>query len=97
MPNYANPSLSHIAQIFGKKVQQEPSNASNMVIEGIDDKPAANPNLPIAAPAPELHSPHPMGPQYLLNHDNDFDPNVYTPQNMIDKGILRGLDPVKKT
>lgn len=37
-----------------------------------------------------------LAPEYLLGHENHFDPNVHTPEEMIQKGILRGMDPVKK-
>lgn len=39
-----------------------------------------------------------LTPQYLLNHENHFDPNVFTPEQMIDAGKLKGdLDPVRAT
>ena len=31
-----------------------------------------------------------LTPGYLLNHENHFDPNTYTPEQMIEKGVLRG-------
>ena len=35
-------------------------------------------------------------PKYLLGHENHFDPNVHTPEDMIQKGVLKGTpDPVK--
>jgi hypothetical protein len=37
-------------------------------------------------------------PDFLLHHENHFDPNTYTPEGMIQKGILKGpLDPEKQT
>ncbi len=33
---------------------------------------------------------HTLTPKYLLGHENRFDPNVFTPEQMIQKGILRG-------
>ena len=37
-----------------------------------------------------------LDPRYLLGHENHFDPNVYTPEQMIQKGALRGpIDPIK--
>lgn len=38
-----------------------------------------------------------IDPRYLLQHENHFDPNTYTPEGLIEKGIHRGLDPVKTT
>jgi hypothetical protein len=39
-----------------------------------------------------------LTPQYLLNHENHFDPNVFTPEQMIKGGVLKGdLDPVRGT
>jgi hypothetical protein len=37
-----------------------------------------------------------LTPNYLLGHENHFDPNVHTPEDMIQKGVLRGMDPIKK-
>lgn len=35
-------------------------------------------------------------PDFLLHHENHFDPNSYTPEQMIDKGVLKGKpDPVQ--
>jgi len=31
-----------------------------------------------------------LTPSYLLNHQNHFDPNVRTPEEMIQRGVLRG-------
>ena len=37
-------------------------------------------------------------PKYLLGHENHFDPNVHTPESLIEKGVLKGTpDPVKQT
>lgn len=36
-----------------------------------------------------------LTPQYLLGHENHFDPNVVTPENLIQGGILEGRQPVK--
>jgi len=38
-----------------------------------------------------------LTPRYLLSHENRFDPNVYTPEQLIDKGVLTGMKPVVKT
>jgi hypothetical protein len=39
-----------------------------------------------------------LDPKYLLNHENHFDPNVNTPDQMIQGGILKGpLDPLRGT
>ncbi len=36
-------------------------------------------------------------PKYLLNHENHFDPNVVTPEQMIQKSpVLSGNEEVKK-
>jgi hypothetical protein len=41
---------------------------------------------------------HPMGPAFLLNHPNDFDKNVITPEGLVQGGILRGKpDPIRTT
>jgi hypothetical protein len=40
------------------------------------------------APLPESDK-HTLTPNYLLSHQNHFDPNVYTPEDMIKKGILK--------
>ena len=38
-----------------------------------------------------------LTPKYLLGHENHADPNTYTPEQMIDKGVLKGRpDPVSK-
>ena len=35
-------------------------------------------------------------PDFLLHHENRFDPNVETPEQLMDKGALRGkIDPVE--
>lgn len=31
-----------------------------------------------------------LTPKYLLEHQNHFDPNVYTPGDMIDRGVSKG-------
>lgn len=31
-----------------------------------------------------------LSPEYLLGHQNHFDPNVYTPDDMIKRGVLQG-------
>jgi hypothetical protein len=37
-------------------------------------------------------------PHYLLKHENHFDPNVHTPESLIQKGVLQGNpDPVQTT
>jgi len=36
-------------------------------------------------------------PKYLLDHENRFDPNVYTPEQLIRKGVLTGMKPETKT
>ena len=39
-----------------------------------------------------------LTPKYLLKHENHFDPNVYTPEQMIKGGVLKGpIDPVRAT
>jgi hypothetical protein len=39
-----------------------------------------------------------LTPKYLLNHENHFDPNVFTPEQMIKGGVLKGQpDPVRGT
>jgi hypothetical protein len=38
-----------------------------------------------------------LTPKYLLGHENHFDPNVHTPEGLIQKGILTGMDPEKQT
>lgn len=39
-----------------------------------------------------------IDPQYLLGHENRFDPNVYTPEDLIRKGSLRGrLEDIQET
>lgn len=39
-----------------------------------------------------------LDPRYLLGHENHFDPNVHTPEELIEKGSLRGkLDAIKDT
>lgn len=39
-----------------------------------------------------------LTPKYLLKHENHFDPNVYTPEQMIQGGILKGhIDPIRGT
>lgn len=41
---------------------------------------------------------HTLTPKYLLKHENHFDPNVYTPEQMIQGGALKGpIDPVRGT
>jgi hypothetical protein len=48
-----------------------------------------------ALPASDKHT---INPAYLLGHENHFDGNVYTPESMIDKGVLKGKpDPLKQT
>lgn len=38
-----------------------------------------------------------LTPKYLLQHENHADPNVVTPEQLIDKGVLRGsLDSIQK-
>ena len=35
-------------------------------------------------------------PDFLLHHENHMDPNTVTPEQLMDKGILKGkLDPVE--
>jgi hypothetical protein len=36
-------------------------------------------------------------PNYLLGHENHFDPNVHTPEEMIKRGVLKGQDEMKQT
>jgi len=36
-------------------------------------------------------------PDFLLSHENHFDRNVVTPENLIQGGILEGKQPVKTT
>jgi hypothetical protein len=37
-----------------------------------------------------------LTPKYLLQHENHFDPNVLTPEQMIEKSpVLSGKEPVK--
>jgi predicted GNAT family acetyltransferase len=38
-----------------------------------------------------------LTPAYLLKHENHFDPNVVTPEQLIDKGVLTGMKPMVKT
>jgi len=56
------------------------------------------PQEQLFAPPTQSHSPD-ISPKFLLQHANDarFDPNIYTPENLIQRGILRGLDPRKTT
>lgn len=36
-----------------------------------------------------------IDPSYLLQHENHFDPNVYTPEQLIQKGILQNKQPLQ--
>jgi hypothetical protein len=36
-------------------------------------------------------------PKYLLNHENHFDPNTHTPEEMIKRGVHKGQDELKQT
>lgn len=36
-----------------------------------------------------------LDPSYLLNHENHFDPNVRTPEELIQRGILRNKQPLQ--
>lgn len=36
-----------------------------------------------------------LDPNYLLNHENRFDPNVRTPEELIQRGILRNKQPLQ--
>ena len=53
-------------------------------------------NIPLSAMLKKMRKPLPASdnntitPKYLLGHENHFDPNVYTPEDMIKKGVLRG-------
>ena len=38
-----------------------------------------------------------LTPQYLLNHENHFDPNTHTPEEMIKRGVHKGQDELKQT
>jgi hypothetical protein len=39
-----------------------------------------------------------LTPKYLIQHENHFDPNTYTPEQLIQKGVLKGkLDSVQQT
>lgn len=38
-----------------------------------------------------------LDPTYLLGHENHFDPNTYTPEQLIQQGILTGKKPVQTT
>src|SRR5208337_621271 len=68
--------------------KHDPANKSRIVIE-----PAPESKLK----TPVIHKSPSVEPRYLLRHENRFDPNVLTPEQMIQRGILRGkLDPTMK-
>lgn len=60
-----------------------------------DDDPQNKSRIVIEQPVePEKAGPrgggHTMAPGYLLKHENDFDPNIITPEQMKEKGVLKG-------
>lgn len=38
-----------------------------------------------------------LTPKYLLSHENHFDSNTYTPEQLLEKGVLTGMKPVSRT
>ena len=51
-------------------------------------------------PKPDMSKPGSLAPKYLLQHENKFDPNVYTPEQMMDKSGsfsgMRSKEPISK-
>lgn len=64
-------------------------NKSRIVVEGVDDQAATNPArgvVPLVPVLPNGKLPESnrtnLKPDYLLGHENRFDKNVYTPEDM---------------
>lgn len=82
----------------------EQQNKSRTVVEGLDDKPPTNsgPNrsvVPLVPMLPNGKLPESnrtnLTPEYLLGHENHFDKNVTTPEDMAKKKF--GVPMVKRT
>jgi hypothetical protein len=70
------PVPNHVARWIDEQ------NQSRIVIEGLEK----------ARPFDQRTAGVPINPDYLLNHENRFDPNVYTPEQM----KVRQSDPIKR-
>jgi hypothetical protein len=93
------PPLIPLPEVYSKTAKKlvsappanDPQNISTMTIEPMP-----------AAPNPFTdgfrHPSANITPDWLLNHDNRFDPNTYTPEDMIKRGYTTQNRPeVKKT
>lgn len=80
---------AHTPKPKAPAAQHDPRNVSKMEIE-----PAPGYDYSKGAPKERPK----LDPDYLLKHENRFDPNVYTPEQLIEKGVLRGkLETTKMT
>lgn len=75
----------------GEKAKKQAVEQGTAGLKNIDFKPTKK-----DAKLPESDK-KTLTPKYLLGHENHFDPNTYTPEQLLEKGVLTGMKPVSTT